>query len=294
MDRICAYRTCVQPVVTDCPTMLRDSVPASTNAMCPLHDKRMTDDLEWLASNLNELETIRLNRAYKTGGNSGGGGGVYGPSAPWRDSIAELLYGHDASDACPGVDELLGEWAKCLGAPLPPAIPLEQKAQLLAHDGKLHGNMATPVYAELLHRLCKRLERELSGDDGSGVLYGPCPVKDCTGVLHGSTDGEATVCDKCRTRMPKGVARAERVMRLLDADRSGRVADLCDLLATCGVKVKPGTVRQWANRGQLQPVGADADGKPVYRLSDVYRRATGLDADADIFDIMQTAGAAGE
>ena len=286
--RVCAYRTCIQQITADCPTSLTSLITHTPHAMCRMHEKRMIDDLDWLTTHLNDLETVRLNRAYGRG--DGSGGGVPGPSSPWRDRIAELLYGTDTSDACPGVDALLCEWAKCLGAPLPPAIPLEQKAELLAHDEKLCENMATPVYAELLHRLRGRLERLLDGDDGTGVLYGACPVKDCGGTLRGSSDGMATTCDKCRTRVPVAVARAGRVLRLLESDRSGRLTDMCQLLASCGVHVKPGTARQWVSRGQLSPVGADADGKPVYLLADLYRKATGLDGTSDIFDVMQTIG----
>lgn len=41
--------------------------------------------------------------------------------------------------------------------------------------------------------------------------------------------------------------------------------------AAAAVERSPATIRSWANRGYLNPVGVDTAGRTVYGLGDVYR-----------------------
>lgn len=43
--------------------------------------------------------------------------------------------------------------------------------------------------------------------------------------------------------------------------------------AAVAARVKPATIRSWANRGQLKRQGTDAKGRTLYALADVYALA---------------------
>ncbi|RSX46104.1 hypothetical protein [Bifidobacterium castoris] len=60
-------------------------------------------------------------------------------------------------------------------------------------------------------------------------------------------------------------------LRLLTSGAVDTTKGLRRLLASCGIHIKAGTIRQWAHRGKLKPAGHDDTGAPVYALADVLR-----------------------
>lgn len=66
-------------------------------------------------------------------------------------------------------------------------------------------------------------------------------------------------------------------LRLLTSGTVGTSKALRHTLASCGIHIKAGTIRQWAHRGRLKPAGHDDDGTPVYALADVLLLHRGLD-----------------
>ena len=104
------------------------------------------------------------------------------------------------------------------------------------------------------------------------VMVGRCP--DCGRDLWASesdVDGGWMVCGCGSTIRISDVAQS-RVWRLSLSGAQGTAAALADLLKACGVPVKRKTIHEWRRRGIIQPI-ASQDGKPVYRLWDVWQAA---------------------
>lgn len=102
------------------------------------------------------------------------------------------------------------------------------------------------------------------------TLIGHCPT--CHIQLWCDTTDLAsnwTVCPTCHTTLRIHDIQQTRILRLAASDTQGTATELAKLLRTCGITINANTIRQWKRRGKITPI-ALADGKPVYRLWDVW------------------------
>lgn len=283
--RLCSYHGCWRDIVTDAPSMLiGQGVEPNRNLLCDKHASQLTADLRWLERSLPDLCEYRINRAY---GHKNGGGGQSGAApTPLREALHDLLYADD-DHGYPGLQGTLYEWVRSLKINLPESAPLSDMVYRVADHPKLVEHSSTPVYAELVHSLTRKLRRFLTDDDGETVLYGSCPANGCLGQLSGYVDAETAKCPKCGFSMPVALIRAERVKRLLQSEAVRTRGELLDIIKACGMRVNRSTLRSWIHRGQLPQQGEDAYSNPLYRFSDFYRLASGLSEDADVWEIMQ-------
>ena len=84
----------------------------------------------------------------------------------------------------------------------------------------------------------------------------------------------APKCPDCGQVYPVSAIRENRRRKLLSTHITGTQTEIRKLLLQCGIIVKPGTMRSWVSRGDLEPVAQVKDTrKQRYRLSDVYRLA---------------------
>lgn len=283
--RLCRYHGCWRDIVTDAPSpLIGHGVEPNLNLLCDKHASQLTGDLRWLDRSLPDLCEYRINRAY---GHKNGGGGQSGTApAPLREALHDLLYADD-DHGYPGLQGTLYEWMRSLKINLPESTPLSDMVRRIADHPKLVEHSSTPVYAELVHSLTRKLRRFLTDDDGETVLYGPCPADKCLGQLSCYVDAETAKCPKCGFSMPVALIRAERVKRLLQSEAVRTRGELLDIIKACGMRVNRSTLRSWIHRGQLPQQGEDAYSNPLYRFSDFYRLASGLSEDADVWEIMQ-------
>ena len=100
------------------------------------------------------------------------------------------------------------EWMRSLKINLTESTPLSDMVRRIADHPKLVEHSSTPVYAELVHGLTRKLRRFLTDDDGETVLYGPCPADECLGQLSCYADAETAKCPKCGFSMPVGAVDA--------------------------------------------------------------------------------------
>ena len=251
--RLCRYHGCWRDIVTDAPSpLIGHGVEPNLNLLCDKHASQLTGDLRWLDRSLPDLCEYRINRA-----------------------------------GYPGLQGTLYEWMRSLKINLPESTPLSNMVRRIANHPKLMEHSSTPVYAELVHSLTRKLRRFLTDDDGETVLYGPCPADKCLGQLSCYADAETAKCPKCGFSMPVALIRAERVKRLLQSEAVRTRGELLDIIKACGMRVNRSTLRSWIHRGQLPQQGEDAYSNPLYRFSDFYRLASGLSEDADVWEIMQ-------
>lgn len=102
------------------------------------------------------------------------------------------------------------------------------------------------------------------------TMIGQCPQ--CGGDLwaeRDDLDGGWMVCRCGSTLRVRDVVQA-RVWRLSLCGAQGTAAGLADLLKACGIRVRRKTISEWRRRGIIDAVGLE-DGKPVFRLWDVWR-----------------------
>lgn len=283
--RLCRYDGCWREIVTDAPSMLiGHGIPENRGLLCAWHERQLSNDLQWLERNLPDLTEYRINRAY--GHKNGGGGNAGTAPAPVRETLHDLLYADD-DHGYPGLQGTLYEWVRSLKLNLRESAPLADMVYRIANHPKLDEHPSTPVYAEPVHGLVRKLRRFLTDDDGETVLYGSCPANGCLGQLSGYVDAETAKCPKCGFSMPVALIRAERVKRLLQSEAVRTRGELLDIIKACGMRVNRSTLRSWIHRGQLPQQGEDAYSNPLYRFSDFYRLASGLSEDADVWEIMQ-------
>ena len=280
--RLCAYERCWREVVTDAPTPVIGMVePETGRLICLVHVQQLDADLRWLEANLPDLTGYRLNRAY--GGGHGAGGAKTAP-APLREQLADLLWSDD-DNGNPGLEGLLTEWCRCLALNLTPSERnLPDSCRRLRECYRLTTNPAVAVYGPALHALTRKLRRFLDPSAGEEISYGRC---DCGGTLTGLPGDLNARCASCRNGFPVVLLKARQVRRLLASERVGTRGELMALMNECGVKVNRSTMRSWISREQLRQCGENDRSEPVYRFADLYRLATGFDADMDEWSLIQ-------
>lgn len=102
------------------------------------------------------------------------------------------------------------------------------------------------------------------------TMIGQCPECDCDlWAERDDLDGGWMVCRCGSTLRVRDVVQA-RVWRLSLCGAQGTAAGLADLLKACGIRVRRKTISEWRRRGVIDAVGLE-DGKPVFRLWDVWR-----------------------
>ena len=254
--RICAYRTC-----------WRDA----EHLLCERHQRRLNDELTWLLRQLPDLTDYRINRAY---GHRQGGGKTNGGSAPapLREQLAVLLYQTD-DQGYPGVEPLMYEWARSLALNVRIEEGPLKLTQRVRDCYRLMECPATPVYAEQLHSLIRKLTHFTNGEDDDMVIYGQCPGTDCLTQLAAPKDATEIQCPHCGSKWDVRFLQAERHKRIVESDWKATQPELRNALMGLGIAVKASTMRSWIHRGQLEQAGENTLSQPVYRLSDAYHLA---------------------
>lgn len=233
--------------------------------MCDHHRRMIATDLTWLAGNLHDLTSYRLNRAY--GGNHEGRPSGTAP-APVRESLYDLLWS-ESDDGLPSMQTLLYEFARSLGEPATWDTAMERLAMMAAASPRLYECPATPVYTPSIHRATARLRRFVeSGTDM--IVYGECPSPGCDGRLAAPRHADDVECRKCGCRWNVAHLRMLNWSRILRSDKLGTVKQLAAWLTDLGTPVKPATLRSWAHRGRLPQSGEDDYSHPLYSLKQAY------------------------
>lgn len=225
-------------------------------------------NLTWLTTNLNDIETYRINRAY--GHKSGNGGARRSEApAPLHTPIYDLLY----LDRDGNLLETLNTWATCLNQPPAPRGNLARQAQLLRDNPKLWESSASPVYAAEANRLTNRLRSMSAAMDETRIMYGNCLNPDCGQPMYAAPDAKEARCRHCSNTWTTAMLRRAASEQLLASDEEGRPGDLPSFFLQFGVDVNPTTIRTWAHRGEIQQT-TTLDGEPTgrYRVADVYAR----------------------
>lgn len=225
-------------------------------------------NLTWLTTNLNDIETYRINRAY---GHKSGNGGARRSEAPTplHETIYDLLY----LDRDGNLLETLNTWATCLNQPPAPRGSLARQARLLRDNPHLWDSTASPVYAAETNRLTGRLRSLIATMDETRIMYGNCLNPDCGQPVYAAPDAKEARCPHCGNTWTTAMLRRATSEQLLASDEEGKPGDLSALLAMHGVDIPAATIRTWAYRGEIQQT-TTPDGEPTghYRVADVYNR----------------------
>lgn len=225
--------------------------------------------LTWLTTNLTDIETYRINRAY--GGHKSGNGGARRSEAPTplHETIYDLLY----LDRDGNILETLNAWATCLNQPPAPRGRLARQAQLLRDNPHLWESSASPVYAAETNRLTNRLRSTIAIMDETRIHVGNCLNPDCTQPVYAAPDAKEARCQHCNNTWTTAMLRRATSQQLLASSEEGKPGELPAMLGQFGIDINANTIRTWAYRGEIQQT-TTPDGNPTgrYRLSDVYNR----------------------
>ena len=187
--------------------LIGHGIPENRSLLCAWHERQLSNDLQWLERNLPDLTEYRINRAY--GHKNGGGGNAGTAPAPVRETLHDLLYADD-DHGYPGLQGTLYEWVRSLKLNLRESAPLADMVYRIANHPKLDEHPSTPVYAEPVHGLVRKLRRFLTDDDGK-----PC----CTG--HAPPTGAWASSPAMRTRRRRNARNAVSVCRSPLSGRNG-------------------------------------------------------------------------
>ena len=243
----------------------------NTPGICTTCKTRTSQDLTWLATNLNDLENYRINRAYAHHDNTGGGGTRSEAPTPVRDALFDALYG----DRDGNLIETLNAWAMCLGQPPAPKGQLAKQANLINTDPNLWApgkTGASTVYAAETNRITSRLRNIVANMDETRIMLGTCLNPDCNKPVYGPPEAKNARCEHCGNTWTATLLRRATDRQLTASNATGTAGELSLMLDTFGIEVPASTIRSWASRGQLQPV-TDRHGQPTkrYRLADAYQ-----------------------
>lgn len=214
------------------------------------------DDLYWIADHWDALRA-RLR--------PGGGNALTGVAATSDDGhapinvrVSDLLYEIEENVARFYSRILMDEtdWQPTTSAM--PAL-LHEVAQRYGHFTEQDDCLALG-FCDDAHEYREKVHRELE-QPAPATYVGPCQTDNCRGELYVREGHEQGTCRECGGAFTLVGQRA-----FLDRELEARLmtqAELPRALSILGVKVPPGTVRKWVERGRL---GEVADG--LYRLAD--------------------------
>lgn len=153
----------------------------------------------------------------------------------------------------------------CLGEP--PEHPAAVLAEWLAGqiDWFRYRREAAEAFDEIADA-CRILQRTV--DRRPDRWYaGPCGVDGCEAELYPPAGAKTIRCPECASEHD---AQDRRDWLLDEADdQLAGAAWIAATLTSLGRTVRGDTVRQWAERERLFAHGHDANGRPLYRLSEV-------------------------
>lgn len=242
----------------------------ATPTICDECKHQTARDLTWLATNCDDLETNRINRAYGTHKGNGGGGRRSEAPTPVCEAIADALY----LDRTRNLKQTLNTWARCFNQPPAPDGCLAKQARIL-NGLDLWAPRKTAVsaiYSTEMHRIVVRLAAIVANMDETKIRLGTCPNPDCGKPVYAPADAREATCAHCNNTWTATILRRATDTELCETDAEGTAGELAVMLDTFGVEIAPSTIRSWASRGKLMPI-LDKHGHATkhYRLADAYK-----------------------
>lgn len=246
---------------------------ASTGLVCDTCWLKFNKSLEWLYEHVGDLE-YRMNKAYGREPGEHVSGGAAHPPLPLRDAIHQLLYESDGYGN-DGLRVTLRTYLRCLNVPYVESDTPRLLLRRLSRQSpkRLREHEATPAYIPQFLLIERKAKRLLAPTLGPSISYGECPTPGCAHGLDGGPDDEEIRCRYCGQTYPVGLLKARQHWRLANDFQTGTQTMLLKRLESCGVSIKPGTLRKWVAEGSVRPVGSSG-GRKLYRTRDVYERAT--------------------
>lgn len=234
-------------------------LPTTTN-LCTTCTKQLTTNLRSLAHNLPALRLIAAKKATITTRNH----------TRTNHDTAPVPINVNAWNLLQDIETYAYTLAKAAGTrPTPHDTTEHILTQTTRHITTLTQRPDAPAIATIAEDATHRTTRILTPPEPR-TMIGHCPT--CTTELWcDETDLTSgwTVCPTCNTTLRTHDIQQTRILRLATANTTGTAPELAKLLRTCGIHINATTIRQWKRRGKITPI-ALADGKPVYRLWDVW------------------------
>jgi hypothetical protein len=242
-----------------------------TGRICHACSGRLRRQLLDIPALLAELDTTALRQA-KTGTGQGAGGGT-----PWNEH---------ARQAQAAIRAALTTWTRTLTArtgQLPPARPATWLADETNHI-RLQpwaDDMAADIHRVTANgwRAIDRPEDRWYAGPCGGQWATPTGTTECAWTLWARIDQTTIGCPQCGTSW---AVDARREWLLAAADNVHETAPniASALTIMLRTRVSPATIRKWASRGDLTPIG-DRGTARLYRVGDVitliHRRDTPTD-----------------
>jgi hypothetical protein len=107
---------------------------------------------------------------------------------------------------------------------------------------------------------------------------GRCPNPLCGVELSAPIDAVEVTCPVCGGTYRVVDVRLGFLKECIASGKAFTAGECAELLRECGFQCNANTIRSWRKRGRFQPVGKNAKGQPLYRLSDVHGQVVRRDS----------------
>ena len=242
----------------NCTAAIADERP---DTVCDACRRRWESDLRSLIHDLPALRLVAERKAHAAPPQPGPHGRRTSAPAPLDWGAYRLLR---------DVDGYAATLARAAGLPHAAATAESSLRGVVPRSRTLMAREDAGRIVRLGHEAARRVRRRLTPPDDR-ILIGMCLR--CDGQLWCTEDdiaGGWTVCPGCGSTQRISDVRQARILRLAGYGAQGTAAALSRLFKSCGLRVDRKTISQWSRRGVISPVG-DADGRPVFRLWDVWK-----------------------
>ncbi|WP_038461940.1 hypothetical protein [Arthrobacter sp. PAMC 25486] len=239
---------------------------------------RLTTHLNRIPELLRDLD-ITITMQAKTGEQVGGGGIAPKERNVFHFGASEIRSRYHAllSGLCIIIDKDLGRYEYVTDT-----TKLAQKAK--AHAGWLATHEEANDWVRDLDGLARERNRVVDRQAEGRVFAGQCPTEAdgvaCNTPLFTNKGEPNARCPKCKavwdaTTWRQEALQAARMHQGTAAEISRAVSDPVTMEG-----IKPATIRQWASRGKLAPIGHNHLGKPVYQIRKVRNLWTRMKANS--------------
>ncbi|POH58283.1 hypothetical protein [Arthrobacter glacialis] len=228
---------------------------------------RLTTHLSRIPELLRDLD-ITITMQAKTGGTCGGGGVSPKERNVFHVGASEIRSKYHAllSGLCIIIDKDLGRFEYVTDT-----TKLAHKAK--AHAGWLATHDEANDWVRELDHLARERNRVVGRPAEGRVFAGQCPTEEggqtCNTPLFTNQGEPNARCPKCKATWDARTWRQEALQAAgihqgTAAEISRAVSDPVTMEG-----ILPATIRQWASRGKLAPIGHNHLGKPVYQIRKV-------------------------